>query len=499
MTATTPNEPAAMTSSEPLTVTQSKPPTATRTIADLPGPWRIPVLGNMHQMLRPARAWQVHKTAERWAERYGPIYRFDAGPRRMITITDADAINTILRDRPTGFRRWSEQQRIFEEMGTGGVFSAEGEDWRRQRALVVRALNSNHLQRYFHVVRTATERLHARLLEAARGGRTFDIGEELSSYTVDVTSSLAFGHDLNTLEHRENELQRHIQRVFSMVMWRSSSPWPYWHWFKLPSDRRLERSLVALHRATAGFIEQARERMRQRPELRENPENFLESMLAAQQLDGRFTDKEIVGNTLTLLIAGEDTTAHSLGWTLWFLSTRPEVQERLAEEAQGVLGEQRFPVEHETLASMHYGEAVLKESIRLKPAAVANTAEPIADTIICDTHIPAGTRLWMLTRQAGLIASEVERANEFNPQRWLGEDGREQDAPDQKSFLAFGAGPRFCPGRNLAILEAKSALTMIARNFEIEPDPSRRAVAEQMRLALVPQGLRLRLRPRAAR
>jgi cytochrome P450 len=472
--------------------------TAVRSIADLPGPPRLPLLGNIHQMIRPARAWQVHLTAERWSERYGPIFRFDVGSRRMVTITDAEAISTILRDRPDGFRRWSEQQTIFNEMGIAGVFSAEGSDWRRQRALVVRALNSNHLHRYFHVVRTATERLHRQLLEGVRGRRELDIAEELSSYTVDVTSALAFGHDLNTLEHRDSELQRHIQRVFSMIMWRVSSPFPYWRWVKLPADRRLDRSVAELHRAVAGFIEQARQRMRQSPELFDNPENFLEGMLAAQQTEGTFTDEEIIGNTLTLLTAGEDTTSHSLGWTLWFLSTRPDIQDRLARETCEVLGEQRFPVEHEKIASLHYGEAVLKESMRLKPAAVANLAEPLEDTTLCGTRIPADTRLWMLTRHAALVAGEVERPGEFDPQRWLKGDDPDHNAPDQKSFPAFGAGPRFCPGRNLAFLEAKSALAMIVHNFHIDPSPSSGPVAEQLRLALVPQGLQVRLRERAA-
>lgn len=66
---------------------------------------------------------------------------------------------------------------------------------------------------------------------------------------------------------------------------------------------------------------------------------------------------------------------------------------------------------------------------------------------------------------------------EYNPERWLGDD--EQPAPDQKSFLTFGAGPRFCPGRNLAFLESKTAMAMIARNFEIELDESHRPVTER--------------------
>src|ERR1700759_5610446 len=116
---------------------------ATRTIADLPGPGRLPLLGNAHQ-LRPDR---THRTAEAWAERYGPIYRFALGRRRFVVISHVDAVNGALRDRPDGFRRWREILEITEEIGHIGVFSAESDDWRRMRRLVVTALNSNHLQR----------------------------------------------------------------------------------------------------------------------------------------------------------------------------------------------------------------------------------------------------------------------------------------------------------------------------------------------------------------
>ena len=105
----------------------------------------------------------------------------------------------------------------------------------------------------------------------------------------------------------------------------------------LPADRALERSLLYLHGAVEEFIERARERMASRPGLREAPENFLEAMLAAQQAEGTFTDKEIIGNVFTLLLAGEDTTARTIGWTLWFLASRPEIQDRWANEARELL------------------------------------------------------------------------------------------------------------------------------------------------------------------
>lgn len=459
-----------------------------RTVADLPGPRRLPFIGNAHRLMRSSR---VHLVAERWARRYGPIVRVNIGRRLMVGIADADAINEILRDRPDGFRRWRDQQAVIEEMAPPGVFTAEGDDWKRQRRLVVTALNTHYLRRYFDVVRTSTERLRRRLLEASRDGRSLEIADELTSYTVDITSALALGHDLNTLERGDSELQGHIQRVMQMTARRIGAPIPYWRHLRLPADRALDRSLVEMHRAISGFIEQARTRMDARPELYEEPENLLEGMLAAQRTDGKFSDDDIIGNMFTILLAGEDTTANTLGWTIWLLASRPDVQTRLAGEANGALGDGTLPAEYESIEQLAYAEAVVRESIRLKGVSPLLLVEPIEDTTICDTHIPAGTRLLLLLRHASITAAG--RSEEFYPGRWL-EDGDETRAPKS---LAFGAGPRFCPGRNLAFLEAKAAIAMICRDFEVELDSSAGPVRESFEFAMVPEGLRVRLRERS--
>lgn len=462
-------------------------------IDDLPGPRGLPLIGVAHRV----RPNQMHVITERWCERYGPIFRLAIGPRPIVTIADPDVINTVLRERPDGFRRWREVLNISKEMtGTYGVFHAEGEDWRHMRRLAVRALNSNHLQRYFDVVHTCTQRLHTRLRRAAGDGEVLDIARELTSFTVDVTSALAFGHDLNTLERGESELQQHIQRIFQTAGRRLIIPVPYWRYIRLPADRAADRSWQAINSAVIAFIEQARARIAARPELRQAPENFLESMISAQETDGTFTDDEIIGNVFTLLFAGEDTTAHTMAWTTWFLAREPEVQRRWAAEADEVLGDKRFPGDYDTIGELHYTEAVLRESMRLKPVAPVIGVEPLADVTLAGMHIPAGTRLLLLTRLAGLRS--VNRAHEFDPDRWLNAAPSEE-TPDQKSFLAFGAGPRFCPGRNLAFLESKSALAMIARNFELELDSSADAVTERFSFTMVPQGLRIRLTERTAK
>jgi cytochrome P450 len=376
--------------------------------------------------------------------------------------------------------------------GQGGIFIAEAEDWKRQRRLIVTALNTNRLHRYFGVVQTCAERLHSRLLEAAMSDSSLEIGNELNSYTVDITSALALGHDLNTLERRDSVLQGHMRRIMEMTTRRLAAPMPYWRYFRLPADRALDRSVEEMERAIEGFIDAAKARMAANPGLHETPSNLLEGMLAAQRKDDTYSDREILANVLTILLAGEDTTANTLAWTIWLLASRPEVQARLAAEADEVLGDRVLPDEYETSEHLAYAEAVMRESMRLKGVSPIMGVEPLEDETICDTRIPAETFLLLLSREATITAAG--RSEEFYPERWL-EDDDETRAP---KTLNFGAGPRFCPGRNLAFLESKVALAMIARNFELELDDSSGEVEEIFAFAMIPGGLRVRLRRRVS-
>ncbi len=130
--------------------------------------------------------------------------------------------------------------------------------------------------------------------------------------------------------------------------------------------------------------------------------------------------------------------------------------------------------------------------MRLKGVAPVLGVEPIKDTTICGTNIPAGTRLVLLLRHGSLTAAG--RSDEFYPERWV-EDSDDTRAPKS---LNFGAGPRFCPGRNLAFLESKTAIAMIFRDFELELDASAGAVRESFEFAMIPKGLRVCLRERKA-
>ena len=117
---------------------------APQSLKDLRGPRPWPVLGNLPQLDLP----RMHETLERWADEYGPLYRLTLGGRPIVVLADGPLIAGILRDRPDGWRRIGVIASVINEMGGDGVFTAEGDDWRRQRRLVMSAFDPGHLARF---------------------------------------------------------------------------------------------------------------------------------------------------------------------------------------------------------------------------------------------------------------------------------------------------------------------------------------------------------------
>ena len=187
--------------------------TAVRSFEDLPAPKGLPLVGNVFQI----DSMQFHVTLENWARALGPMYRFKGGPRKLMVVSDPSIIATLLRDRPDAMRRTFRSARAFEELGTTGVFNAEGDDWRRQRKLVMKALTPEVIRNFFPTLVALTERLLRRWEKAVAAGQSFDVLRDLKAWTLDVTIWLAMGQDIDTLEHATTSLQRASSRT-SWVM-----------------------------------------------------------------------------------------------------------------------------------------------------------------------------------------------------------------------------------------------------------------------------------------
>jgi cytochrome P450 len=419
------------------------------------------------------------------------------GRERVVGIADPTLADRVLRARPQRFRRLATVEPIFKELGVDGVFSAEGNAWRPQRKLAMGPLSHRHQAEYYPTLRLAGERLLARLARVASEEGEVDLQGELMRFTVDVTVKLVFGYDMNTLEEGEDVIQKKLALIFPKLNRRLFSLVPWWRLFRTPSDRRLDRALSEIRTWVSGLLDEARAQLAADPARHESPPNFLEAMLAARDAEGRpYSDELLFGNALTMLLAGEDTTAHSVAWAVHELCDHPEAVEGLRAEADEVFGSGAVPGSIEAIARLHYAMGVANETMRLRPIAPALIFQANEDTAIADIDIPKGTSVMVLTRLPALSAEHFERPESFVPERWLSAH-EHQGAHDAKAHIPFGSGPRICPGRSLAMLEMRLLLASIYKAFDIERVGARESVREHFSFVMTARGLRVRLRPRA--
>ncbi len=471
-----------------------------RELVDLPGPPGLPRVGNLLQI----KLARIHRDVEQWSARYGPLFRMQIGSRTVLVVADHEVTNAVLRARPHDFRRPSRTTTIGREMGLKpGVFNAEGAAWQNQRRMVMACFSPGNIRAYFPAMRKVTERLQGRWLAAARAGSAVDLQADLMRYTVDTLTGLAFGADINTLEANDDVIQRHLNRIFPALFQRSFSYVPYWRWFRLPADRQLERSVTAVNAAIDDFIAQARQRMRDEPGRREHPANLLEAMIAAaDQPASGVSDADVAGNVLTLLLAGEDTTANTLAWMIYLLQCNPEALRRAQDEVRRLASDlSRFS--RDNIGALDYLEACAHETMRLKPVAPFLPAEALRDTVVADVRVPAGTLVWNVLRHDSVSGRYFDDPEAFRPERWLGAAGAAPASGPAGSAkrvaMPFGAGPRVCPGRYLALLEIKMAMAMLLASFDIDSvtTPDGREAQELMTFTMGPVDLRMRLRLRA--
>ncbi len=479
---------------EAAAIAADRPPP--RGLESLPGPRPLPIVGNLLQLDTP----RMHRQLEAWCREFGPLYQLRLGPRRVLVCGDHELLATVLRDRPEGFRRTSRMEEIGAEMGLlPGVFAVNGDAWKRQRRMVMAAFDPAHVRGYHPALQRVAQRLAGRWGRAADAGETIDLQADLMRYTVDAVAGLAFGAEVNTLESDGDVIQDHLDRVFPTLWRRMMSPLPTWRWLRTPAVREVEHSMAALNEAVQGFVAAARARLEANPVRRAHPPNLLEAMLvAADEPGSAIDDRQVAGNVFTMLLAGEDTTANTLAWALELLWRHPEALARATDEVRRVAGRAEAPT-LEQLASLDYLEACAHETMRLKPVAPLLGSEALRDSVVGGVRIARGTVVLGVARHDPMRDELVPRAASFEPDRWLAE-GAADAASVKRVSMPFGAGPRICPGRYLALIEMKLALATLLGGFDIlEVGTAHGGPAEErLEFTMAPVGLRMRVARRAA-
>lgn len=444
-----------------------------RTLDDLPSPKGHLLLGNLPDFQVPDN----HLVTKKWIDELGSLFRLSLAGKKILVSADPDVNRQIMKARPEHFARLHKMSDILEEMGVLGTFNAEGKTWERHRKVIAEALNYKNTKAYFSVVVGMTDRLLNRWSGLANMERSIDVQKELMRYTVDITSVIAFGYDTHTLDHDGDIVQQHLEKIFPMLHYRITAPIPYWRFVKMKKDRILDEAIAAIEKTVNQFILAARKRLEGDPSLRDNPTNFLEAMLVEQEKTGNFSDKEVYGNVFTVLLAGEDTTSNSISFALYYLAQHPNVVREIRNELDRICPGKKYPDSFSEVTSLKYIEAVVNEAMRLKPVAPFIYLEALKDTVVNDLELKKGTSILLQNGYALTDSMNFSRPDEFLPERWLAGKCPFTGAHNPEVIHNFGNGPRYCPGKNLAMVEMVAAVAMVCRNFDltlaVKPDEVR--------------------------
>jgi len=225
----------------------------------------------------------------------------------------------------------------------------------------------------------------------------------------------------------------------------------------------------------------------------ENPSNFLEALLVEQGKEGEFSDKEIYGNVFSMLLAGEDTTSNSISWSIYYLAQHPELVKEVRQEAQNVYGEAKIPASDRDLTKLKLANAVAQEAMRLKPVTPNLYMEAVEDLTIEDFQIPKDTVIMLQNKIAQTKEGNFSNAEDFIPQRWIRGGCPMHENHKSDVIRVFGGGPRYCPGKNLAMHEMTIMISTLCKRFDFEMTVRKDEVQELFAFTMFPKNLWIKL------
>jgi cytochrome P450 len=416
-----------------------------------PGPKGLPVLGVSLEMRR-----DTLNCLTRIAKEYGDVAHIPLLLQTRILINNPDLIEDVLVRQPQKFDKGPGIKGAATRLLGEGLLTSEGELWRRQRRLAQPAFHRQRIAEYGQTM-IAQAQEHIRNW---RAGEVRDLAAEMMALTLIIAVKTLFGTEFTDQASRVGSavtllMRYQIKRLRSPI--KLSTKWPF------PSNRRADRAYEYLDSLIYGIIDKRRKkRAAGQPE----SDDLLSLLMNAMDDDGsRMSSKQLRDEVMTLFIAGHETTAVTLGWTWHLLAQHPAVEHRLYEELHSVLGG-RAPAPDD-LPRLRYLDAVIREVLRLYPAAYVIQRTSVEPFELGGYSFPANTTLimsqWILHHDPRYF----DAPEEFRPERWL--DGLADRLPPY-AYFPFGGGPRRCIGQAFAMMEAVLVIATLMQRFRfVEP------------------------------
>jgi cytochrome P450 len=414
------------------------------------------------------------------ARQYGDIAYFRLGPLRVYQLNHPDLIRQILVEQAPKFHKPGLIKRGSRHILGKGLLTSDGPLWKQQRKLIQPAFRHDRLAAEYGDVISAYADL---MVSSFEDGEVRSIDVEMGKLTLAIVVKSLFGEELSGVADEIGEL---LFAVAEAANDRLNSPLiPLW----IPTRRNLRerRALVRLDKIIRDLISTRRQSAKERNDL-------LSALLSATDADtgAKMSDRQLRDETMTLFLAGQDTTAHALTWTWYLLTRHPDVEAKLLEELRRVLAG-RAPRATD-LPNLPYTEMIIREAIRLFPPAPVFARQPIEDVTIGEWEIPKGSLITVSSYAVHRDGRFFPEPELFNPERFA---AGWEDRISRYAYLPFGGGPRVCIGNGFAVMEARLVLATVAQRCKLVMESNTEIAPKQLVTLRPSHAVRMRVQQRA--
>ena len=377
---------------------------------------------------------------------YGNMASFEKPSGRLAYfINDPVEVRRILVRRHARYVKGPGFERVKMLLGNGLIVS-DGDVWRRSRTMIQPAFKVQNVHRLLDVMVDCADRCFRDWDKASDAGKDINITQETSDFALELILKSIFGDDY------ENKL-----------LVRGDNPFSF-----LSQDSTRDLSVVMKVRDLRKLLLEIINERRAEPR---GEFDFLSMYMDATDRDGKgFTDRELLDELMTLIVAGFETSANTLNWVWYLLADHPEVAGRVIAEAAEFMPD-RAAVTADNATAMKYTQQVLEETLRLYPPVWLFSRRASAEDELEDFDVPSGTDIYLapyILHRTPEFWPDPER---FDPDRFELAEGAKKDRP----YFPFSLGPRRCLGEYFSFLEMKVHLALLLPRFTMlrttEEDP----------------------------
>ncbi|HEX6873803.1 MAG TPA: cytochrome P450 [Micromonosporaceae bacterium] len=407
------------------------------------------------------------------AQQYGDAVLLPVGPKQLYFFNHPDHAKHVLADNAANYHKGIGLVHARRALGDG-LLTSEGELWRKQRKVIQPAFQSKRIAEQAGPIGEEAARL-VRRLRARIGGEPVDVLHELTGLTLGVLGRTLLDADLSVF----GSLGEMFTAVQDQAMFELATLSAVPTWVPLPRQLKFRLARQQLQQVVDQLVAERTARI-------EGRDDVLSRLIisAGQESDPEVGRQRLRDELVTLLLAGHETTASTLGWTLHMLDEHPEVWQRLHAEAVEVLGD-RLP-EYDDLRKLTYTTMVVEEVMRLYPPVWLLPRLAQGEDEVGGYHVPAGADVVILPYTMHRHPDFWEAPNRFDPERF---NPNQAAARRSYVYIPFGAGPRFCVGNHLGMMEAVFVTALLARDLRLTKVPGYRVVPEPMLSLRVRGGL----------